>query len=441
MMKPMNFLFTTWEGGGSVSPALQVARKLLTRGHRVRVMSDECNRPESEAIGVTFHAWHRAPSRRDRSPESQACRDWAAPTPPEGLLSVIRDNWCGPALDYAHDVIAELQREPADLVVTCEALFGVMAGCESLGQRFALLCPNISLAPLPGVPPLGPGLPPARNDEERAQHAAIRAACTEMFDQGLPLLNAARASLGLAPLAHVLDQFRAAEVELLATSRAFDFPAESLPDRVRYVGPQIGDPHWAQQWISPWPKSDARPLVAVGFSTTFQNHAGVLQKVIDALASLPARVLVTLGGSIKAEELYPAENAVLVESAPHSVVMREAAVVITHGGHGTVMQALLSRVPLLVIPHGRDQNDNAVRVTERGAGLSLMPDASSEAIREACMRLLTDPAFRAAATQLGNLVAAEAENSMVVHELEAATGDLSRVTSSSAGRGAPAVLV
>jgi MGT family glycosyltransferase len=441
MMKAMNFLFTTWEGGGSVSPALQVVRKLLARGHRVRVISDECNRPESEATGAAFTPWHHAPSRRERSPESQTCRDWAAPTPPEGLLSVIRDNWCGPALDYAHDVIEELQREPADLVVTCEALFGVMAGCESLGQRFALLCPNISLAPLPGVPPLGPGLPPARNDEERAQHAAIRAASTEMFDSGLPLLNAARASLGLAPLEHVLDQFRAAQVELLATSRAFDFPADSLPDRVRYVGPQIGDPHWAQPWTSPWPESDVRPLVAVGFSTTFQNHAGVLQKVIDALASLPARVLVTLGGSIKADELRAADNAVLVESAPHSVVMREAAVVVTHGGHGTVMQALLSRVPQLVIPHGRDQNDNAVRVTERGAGLSLMPDASIEAIREACTRLLNDPAFRTAATKLGDLVAAEAENSMVVHELEAAAGDRSRVTSSSAKRSAPAVLV
>jgi UDP:flavonoid glycosyltransferase YjiC (YdhE family) len=69
------------------------------------------------------------------------------------------------------------------------------------------------------------------------------------------------------------------------------------------------------------------------------------------------------------------------------VVMREAALVVTHGGHGTVMRALVSRTPMLVIPHGRDQNDNAVRVTHRGAGLSLMPDASVDAIRTACSRL------------------------------------------------------
>jgi hypothetical protein len=147
MKKPMKFLFITWEGGGNVTPALEAVGKLVARGHKVRVMSEECNRRESEAASATFIPWRRAPSRKDRSPESQTCRDWAAATPQEGLLSVIRDIWCGPTLAYAQDVIEELRREPAELVVTCEALFGVMAGCESLGQRLAILAPNIIRCP------------------------------------------------------------------------------------------------------------------------------------------------------------------------------------------------------------------------------------------------------------------------------------------------------
>jgi UDP:flavonoid glycosyltransferase YjiC (YdhE family) len=87
------------------------------------------------------------------------------------------------------------------------------------------------------------------------------------------------------------------------------------------------------------------------------------------------------------------------------------------------MRALVSRAPMLVIPHGRDQNDNAVRVTERGAGLSLMPDASTGAIRSACERLLNEASFRTAAKRLGDLVAAEAENSTVVSELETAAAE------------------
>jgi MGT family glycosyltransferase len=416
--KQLNFLFTTWEGGGNMTPVRVAACKLLARGHRVRVMSDECNRSEFEAAGMEFASWRRAPNRKDRSPESQTFKDWAAATPQEGLLSVIRDHWCAPALAYAEDVIEELRRESADLVVTSEMLFGVMAGCESIGQPFVNFCPNISVAPLPGVPPLGPGLAPARNDNERAMHAEIAQGSTAMFDSGLPGLNAARAALGLPALDHLLDQFHAAEVELLATSAAFDFPSSALPERVRYVGPQVADPLWARKWTSPWPTADKRPLVAVSFSTTFQNHAAVLQKVIDALATLPVRVLVTLGGAIREDELKAGGNCVLVESAPHTEVMREAAFVITHGGHGTVMSALLSRVPMLVIPHGRDQNDNAVRVTERGAGLALMPDAPIEALRQACERLLGEPSFRDSARALGDKVAADREKSSLVQELE-----------------------
>src|SRR5690348_18232289 len=78
------FLFTTWEGGGNVTPALEAVRRLVARGHDVRVLSEACNRPESEAAGARFRAWGRAPSRADRSPESQTCRDWAAATPQEG---------------------------------------------------------------------------------------------------------------------------------------------------------------------------------------------------------------------------------------------------------------------------------------------------------------------------------------------------------------------
>jgi MGT family glycosyltransferase len=419
MTNRASFLFTIWEGGGNVPPAIETARKLTAAGHRVRFLGDSCNRAEVEACGADFVSWTRAPNRKDRSPATQTFQDWAAATPQEGLLAIIRDNWAAPALAYGQDTLDELKRDPADLVLTSECLFGVMAACESVRQPFVILGSSISFAPLPGIPPMGPGLPPARNDQERAMHAEIAKACQAMFDSGLPKFNEARAAFGLGPLEHLLQQYDAADRELLATSAAYDFPAAVSSDRVRYIGPQLGDPHWAREWTSPWPSSDTRPLVVVGFSTTFQNHAGVLQRTIDALSSLPVRVLVTLGGSIDRDALRATDNCVLVDSAPHSVVMPQASFVVTHGGHGSVIRALVSRVPMLVIPLGRDQADNAVRVTERGAGLSLPADAPLEAIRSACERLLSDPSFREAARRLGDRVAADVEQSTVVCELEA----------------------
>lgn len=416
---PLNFLFATWEGGGSVAPALTVVRKLAARGHRVRVMSDRCNRAEAETAGAAFVPWTRAPSRAEKSRESDPIKDWAAASPPEGLIQAMQAVWTGPALAYARDVTDELEREPADLVVSSEMLFGVAAGCEAVGQKLALLAVNISLFPIPGVPPMGPGLAPARTDEERELHAAITQATLEMFGQGLPPLNATREALGLAPLAILPDQVQAAERLLLATSPAFDFAPETLPDHVRYVGPQLGEPAWATPWSSPWAPDDPRPLVLVSFSTTFQNHAALLQRVADVLADLPVRAVITLGGSIRSDELTAPANVQLADSAPHDALMRQAAVVVTHGGHGTVVRALVHRRPLLVFPQGRDQNDNAVRVTARGAGLALAPDAGPEEITAALRRLLHEPDFARAAAELGRAVAVDTKISPVVEELEA----------------------
>ncbi len=418
--KALSLLFTTWEGGGSVTPALEAARRMIARGHDVRVMSDEANRPETEAAGARFVPWTRAPNRPDRSRETEILQDWKAPPGPDGMIAAIETIFCGPALAYAEDVAVELRREPADLAVCNDLLFGTMVGCEALGQPFVVLAPNVSLAPLPGAPPMGPGFTPARDEAERAMHAEAAQRVVGMFDVGLASLNAARAAFGLAPLAHVFDQYEAAGATLLATARAFDFPVDVMPPKVRYVGPLIGHVGWARPWASPFPADDVRPLVAVSFSTTFQNHGAVLQRVIDALGTLPVRAAVTLGGIIRPEELNAPANVALLHSAPHDALMRAAAAVVCHGGHGTVIRALAHGRPQLVIPHGRDQNDNAARIAWRGAGLTLDPTADTAAIRAALVRLLEEPALAETARTLGAAVAAEAAAPTLVEALEAA---------------------
>ena len=420
--KPLGVLFTTAHLGGNVSPVMPVVRRLVERGLRVRVMSDAVNRPDAEAVGARFVPWSRAPNRADRSREGDP-PDWSV-SDEEGLRMVAQF-LAGTALAYAEDTMAELDREAADLVVCFDMLLGPMLGCEACRQRLALLGTMISFFPLPGIAPLGSGLGLARSDEERAMQARRIREMEAVFDSALPPLNKARTRLGLSPLAHLADQWDAAAVHWLGTARAFDFPGAVLRPSMRYAGPLLGDPAWAETWRSPWPEGDARPLVLAGFSTSFQNHAGVLQRVIDAAARLPVRLLVTLGGSIEPQEVTPAANTVIVPSAPHLQVLGEAALVITHGGHGTVMAALMRRLPMLVIPHGRDQGDNAARVSERGAGLTLPRTATTEEIRMALARLLDEPSFRVAAQRLGDAVAAEARGATLVEELEAlaAAGD------------------
>ena len=414
-----DFLFATWEGGGNVPPTMGAVRRLLERGHRVRVLADDSLRQDVAAVGGQFVPWRRAPNRPDRGVASDPLRDWEAEGEGGGLIRLLDRISVGPAAAYAADTAEELRRQPADVVVSCDLLFGPMLAAEATGTRLALFGPNISfVTPIPGIPPIGPGMMPPVTPEEHTQAAAVHAWFAEVMAAQLPVLNAARAGFGLRPLADAFSQPAAADRILLATSRAFDFPAERLPQSVHYVGPLLEQPRWAGAWTSPWPANDARPLILIALSSTFQNQAETIQAVLDAAAALPVRVLATRGPALAGTHLNLPDNAAAVDVAPHDAVMREASLVVTHCGHGTVMRALSHGRPMLCLPMGRDQNDNAARVVARGAGLRLAPDAASGAIREVLASLLEDAGFAAAASRLGAEIAVAEPKTALVDELE-----------------------
>jgi len=418
-------LMPVWEGGGNVPPVLAAARKLLAAGHSVRILSDACNGPEVLATGAAFTAWTHAPSRPDKSAASDFLRDYEAPDPAEGLGRVIDRIMCGPAHAYATDTLQAIEEVRPDLVLTNELLMGPMVAAEAARLPFALYCPNISLAPMVGVPPLGPGLQPAKNVEEEALHAQIAAGNAALFNRGLPALNAARAKFGLPALGHVYEQWEKAEAVLLATARAFDFTPPVLPPGFSYVGPQFHDEASDKSWVSPWMQADARPLILVSFSTTAQGQAPALQRVIDAASGLPLRLLVTLGPALAGQDFVVPDNVRLVQRAPHRIVMRDAVAVVCHGGHGTVMRGLAQKRPLLVMPMGRDQNDNAARVAYHGAGLVADPArATKEEIATCLMRLIDEPGFAAAASRLGQNIGAEAMASPLIPLIEKICADL-----------------
>ena len=124
-------------------------------------------------------------------------------------------------------------------------------------------------------------------------------------------------------------------------------------------------------------------------------------------------------------------NVEVVSSAPHSAVLEHAAAVVTHGGHGTVIKALAAGVPMVVLPHGRDQLDNAVRVSSRGAGVKLKKTATSAQIARAVSTVLADPAYRQSAAALGAVIRRDAVEQHADRRARAA-GDV-RLASDDAG--------
>ena len=334
-------------------------------------------------------------------------RDWEPADPLAGFQRACERVFVGPARSYAQDILEALAAEPVDMLLGSDMLFGSMLAGEVAKVPTALLASNISLWPLPGHPPFGPGFQPARSAADRARDAEVSAMAEQLWDGFLPGLNAARAHFGLAPLAHVHEQPLRAGRHLLATSSSFDFPVERLPDHVRYIGPLLEMPSWAREHGMSQPERATRPLVLVSFSTTNQGQAQALQRVISGLAGEPVEVIVTLGKALEGLRLRSSANVTILPNAAHDEILAKASAVVTHGGHGTIMRSLSHGVPLVILPMGRDQNDNAARVDYHGAGLRLNPSASSQMLGEAVRRVLSEPGFAERAAALGRAIAEE----------------------------------
>ena len=143
-------------------------------------------------------------------------------------------------------------------------------------------------------------------------------------------------------------------------------------------------------------------------------YPALYRAVIEALAPLPARVLLTVGEARDHDELGPLPENVHVERwAPQADLLPRVAAVVTHGGHGSVLGALAHGVPVVVLPlFSLDQWFNAAAVARTGSGVALdterhtrraidMPSAETLAgLRPAVEHVLGDPAPRRAAEGL-----------------------------------------
>lgn len=183
--------------------------------------------------------------------------------------------------------------------------------------------------------------------------------------------------------------------EIVLCPRDLDFPHSEVPSR-HYVEPAIDlDRNGAE---FPWHRLDSgKPLIycAMG-SQSHRNGAagGVVNMAVEAVRGRDDWQLVvatgTGAGNGPAEEL---PNVIRMEHVPQLEVLRRAALMITHGGLGSIKECIYFGVPMIVFPLMRDQPGNGARVAHKGLG-ALGP-SSPEALRGEIERILGDSPLRA----------------------------------------------
>jgi MGT family glycosyltransferase len=410
---------------GNAQPQLAITRRLIDGGHRVRVLAHAAARERVEATGAELVPFTRAKPDLDISRrESDTLRDWQARTWASAGMRLLRNGVFAFTLDVSRDCAEQLAAWPADVVLYDWMLTG--AGVAADGARL----PAVALVhcpypyPVPGVPPMFAGLSPMPGALGAARDRLASAIVGRMFDLGLGVLNKARAEQCLAPLAHWRQQLDGAHAVCVLNASELDFAsAGRLPENVRYVGPSF-EPY-PSEWHSPWPSEIVDPLVVISLSTSYMDQASLAQRILDAVAALPVRALLTVGPALELERLRIPANARTVSYVAHRTVFPHAALVVSHAGWQTINAALADGVPLVCIPDGRDQPDNAARVVALGAGVRARKSISTERLRALISRALADQALVRGAQAAARAQARSDGADAVVAQLEgtAAAGD------------------
>jgi UDP:flavonoid glycosyltransferase YjiC (YdhE family) len=363
--KRLGVLVVSWGGGGNLPPLLAAGSLLVARQHHVRVLASAATRQPAMAAGFDVVSYPNAPDpNMDVAFEQQAAELMATAAGEE----IARD---------VSDAVAELR--PDLLIVDCMLPAGIAAG-EATGTRTA------SLVHFPY------GL--ARTQMRRGAGA---------WTTDRAQLDRTRHALGLEPTVDNLAAWESAELLLVTVPEWFDLSAD-FPANVVHAGP-LGVPH-ASRPGSP----DRRPLLLLSFSTTvMQGQTALIQRVCDALTDPDVDVdaILTLGPAVSTAEILAPDTVEVVPYADHDQLLPRCAAVITHGGLGTTLRALAHGKPLLLLPLGRDQQFNAGRVVELGAGIHLPVEASPEQIACALVELLTQSEFRDAAERTAAAIAAD----------------------------------
>ena len=104
MAESRRFLVVLWNGGGNVPPALALIRRLLARGHHVRVLGPRSLAQRMAPVGAEFEPYESVPEwdpARGRALEDQA----------DAFIELLRGE-C-----VADDVLAALERDPVDVAL------------------------------------------------------------------------------------------------------------------------------------------------------------------------------------------------------------------------------------------------------------------------------------------------------------------------------------
>jgi len=365
----MRALFTTQPATGTFRPLVPIARALVDAGHEVAFACSPSFCPQIEAAG--FEAF---PAGIDWVVAGMTKTFPEAPPPGPARLAWTPTLWhLITARATVPDLLTLADRWEPDVFVRDQSESGACHAAEILGRPHAVAGPIWFRSLEPIIAPY----------------------------------NDARRAVGLPPDHKIVSFYR--YLTLPSMPPSWIAPDESLPPTAHFINPQSSDESAATTKTS-WPGlPQDRPLIHATLGTTEVNRTpGLYEAIVSGLRDEPVSLIVGIGHQRDPADFGPQPSNVRIERyVDHGSLLPRCDVVLTHGGHGTLMACLSLGVPMVVLPVNADQPRNARRCADLGVARVVEPEERTpEAIRAATQAVLRDPSYRVNAQRVRDEIAA-----------------------------------
>jgi len=352
-------------GAGDVHPFIALGAALKARGHRATILTNPIFQAVIERQGIGF------------LPVGSAEEANAAIANPE--LWHLRKGFkviaqvVVPAIEQIYRLIDQ-QADSRTVVAFSSLAFGARVAQEKLG------IPSASVH-------LQPSVIRTLADQGMMGNVRLSASRPTWFKQGLfrivdalvldrrlkAPLNDLRARLGLAPVDRVMHRWmHSPQLVIGFFPEWFAAPQPDWPANTHTVGFPLWDADGeaasfaeAEEFLN----AGSAPIVFTPGSAgaTMQRF---FKQSVRAARQLGMRAMLVTNYSEQVPANLPA-NIKVFGYLPFSQVLPRAALLVYHGGVGTLAQGIKARVPHLVVPHGYDQFDSGWRIEQLGLGKSI----------------------------------------------------------------------
>jgi UDP:flavonoid glycosyltransferase YjiC (YdhE family) len=361
MFRRNRIVLSTYGSLGDLHPLIAVGLELRERGHDVVFATNFSHQERVTRHGFEFHA-----IRPHISPEDPAA------------VAYLMDLKRGPERMLRELLFPALRDMYADLRETCVGADLLFAGelvyaAPMLAEKTGIAWASFALAPLsffsaydpPVVPPY-PWLahfyrfgPAVGRLIARFGHAVTKSWIGPVLEL--------RKELGLPEGPHPVfegkfsPQLVVAMFSSLMATPQRDWPPNTVQTGFTFYDAASGAlPTELEAFL----EAGAPPVVFTLGSAAVHDPGAFFHESIETAARLGIRALVIAGDSPPTET--PPPNVLVTGYAPYSATFARAAAIVHQGGIGTTAQALRAGKPMIVVPYGFDQPDNAARVRRLG---------------------------------------------------------------------------